>query len=267
MNDTNSIRPIDSIDFLPARYRAENAHRSANVSRLVVVGAFVCLIAMTAVFQYRQHSRLTGDLAFVTPQYTLAEQKAAQLKEMLLQLGHHNDEARLLTYLRHPWPMSQILAASVDSLPETISLDELQIVRQQPPATQRRPAARQRNNAQAQLTEVQTDLKELLDQTSQSTYAVILSGTASETADVHRYLGELGRNWFFNKVDLLSVESNESPTPGASNATEQPIVQSVSFRARMTVRQGYGQKHGPVPQPPAPAADLTAQTKTEALEP
>jgi Tfp pilus assembly protein PilN len=94
----------------------------------------------------------------------------------------------------------------------------------------------------AKLPRAGRDLKALREQFDRATTVVSLSGLASDSDGVYRYLGELGRNRLFAKVDLVSLDN----AANAANRREDRL----EFKLSVVVRPGYGLPDGPAAPPP-----------------
>lgn len=230
---------MQDIDFLPVEYRQEHARRQLQPWRIVVVAAFAALLAAAAFSQYNCKQRVKQELAAILPQYEQAVSQNAKLAELQSRLQTARTYAELYTYLRHPWPRTQLLATLLAPLPEEITLGQLQIIREKP-QDQTPTERRSRSERKIEQEEDETlppavrDLKRLRDECDEMETLVLISGTTSESGMLHRYLGELNDSELFSIAEL---ESSESAGVGP-DSTEQ-------FRARLLVRPGYGQPGGP----------------------
>jgi hypothetical protein len=231
---------LKDIDFLPRQYREEHAQRKNQFWRLGVVVVYGALLAVAGYSQWLEKRRGEAQLAATADQHATVTAHATRLSELQAQLQTVRSQAELITYLRHPWPRTQVLAAVIEPLPAEITLDELRIHRLDPPPTYGVPG---RNRAAAvpegqedKRTPAQRDLAGFQDTIDEGSVVAILKGTTRENAALHIYLGQLGRSRLFSKVELLKIESNETTTGGVSR-----------FEARLTVLPGYGQRNGPTP--------------------
>ena len=115
------------IDFLPDQYHQQNAYRQAKPWQIIVVISFLGLVALLAVSQNIRRRLVEKELDALTPAYELALSQTQQLSEVQAKLKQTESHAELITYLRHPWPRSQLLSALLSKLPEEITLQQLQI--------------------------------------------------------------------------------------------------------------------------------------------
>jgi hypothetical protein len=178
----------------------------------------------------------------------LHDQAQAKTQRLALQeqlLASRRSEAELWTFLRHPWPRSQVLRQLIAPLPATIALRHVRITREPVPrpaqATNPLPTSGAGSAAGANpaiaLTAIQRDLLRLRDEVDGSQIVVILDATAESDADVHRYLAKLAAVPLFVRTDLTSIERLGTKSGNA-----------VNFSARLVLHAAYGQPDGPAPQ-------------------
>jgi len=248
---------MHDIDFLPAEYLHNHARRQWQPWRVFVVLLFSALIAAAAFGQHHRRSRLEADLAAIAPRRQAAAEQNRVLGELQSQWRVARADAELFTYLRHPWPRTRILGALLAPLPEEITFEQLEIRRQTPAG---RPYVERLSRSEQEEQEAQLasqppaarDLKQLRDQFDARQTVVTINGRSSQSAALHRYLGELGGEELFSKVELASIESEQT---GAD--------ETLRFCATLVVRPGYGQADGPVnpaDNRPPQAADTSNHT-------
>jgi hypothetical protein len=233
---------VKDIDFLPRQYREEHAQRRNQIWRFGVVAIYAALLAVASYSQWLEKKRFAAQLAATTEQHAAVTEQAKKLAELQNELQTVRSQAELITYLRHPWPRTQILAAVIEPLTPEITLNELRVYRADAAPVLGGPL-RDRNRANAlaegqedKRTPAQRDLAGFQDTIDAANVVVVLKGTTRDNAALHIYLGELGRARLFAKVELLAIESSEANPGGTSR-----------FGARLTVRAGYGQRSGPTP--------------------
>jgi len=232
---------MQHVDFLPVEYRQQHLQRQSRPWQLIAVAAFAALVGAAAVLQHQRRTRLEQVLAEVEPQYESIMRQDQELGETQTRLKTAESSAQLLTYLRSPWPRTQILAALLDALPEPVTLQQLQIANellsnQREPETRPRAERKTDETRQKRLAPAAQDLKQLRDESDRQRTVVHLSGIAQQSEALHEYLESIGKNSLFSKVDLESLEN----VPGAGGG--------VHFSATLRVRPGYSQPDGPAPQ-------------------
>ncbi len=157
---------------------------------------------------------------------------------MQTQLKAAKAGAELYTYLHHPWPRSQLLAALVTPLPKEITLQQVQILRRAAPAAPSAAEAapldkKAEEDAQKTLSPAERDLAKFRARFDPMQTVVILTGTTTEIAVLHRYIGDLDATDIFDKAELDCSSSD----PGKGG--------TIHFRSVLLVRPGYGQPGGP----------------------
>ncbi len=233
---------MNQIDFLPAKYREQTVHRKANVWRVLVALLFVAVLACSACYQQVIRHKTALELGRIGTQYDQAQLLSTKLATLKQRLQDADAEAELLTYLRHPWPSTQVLAAALNPLPDCITLGEIRLSHEQPekssstgvvpPAVKKstdgEPPAAKKPSAAAH------DLASLREEHDSRPTVLLLSGVTSNTAELQRYLVMLADVHLFSKAELTSLESDGAERPGA-----------LHFTAHLVVRPGYNQPGGP----------------------
>ncbi|MBN1909531.1 MAG: hypothetical protein JW818_07330 [Pirellulales bacterium] len=231
------------VDFLPAEHRHQHARRHTHFWRVVVLIGFGVLLGGTAVAQHVRRQSVDGQLTVVRTQYDMAQRQRDELTRLQNNHALLADSAALCTYLRHPWPRTQILAAVLNPLPDEITLDELTISREMPKDA-KSAGLSSRINLEAEekrlaaLSPAQRDLEKLRDEVDKLETIVKLSGKTTQAAALHRYLGELGRSKLLAKAELNSLSEDDNASEDGEG--------DMKFTATVTVRPGYGQPNGPV---------------------
>lgn len=235
---------MNEIDFLPIEYRQKRGQQRAQPWRIAVLAGLALLVAIVAFAQQRRLARLDAQLAEVVPQYQAAVAGNEELKRLTGRIDAVRAEAELFTYLRHRWPTTQILDAILAPLPDEITFEQLEIRRENSPG----PSAGERTSHAdreaesrrlASLPAAAQDLEQLRSQSDGGKTMVTICGLTTDSAVLHRYLGELSRQSLFAKAELDTIESD-------------PITAKLRFRLSLVVRPGYGQPDGPAPPPSQP---------------
>lgn len=226
---------ISDVDFLPASYRNQGAKRKTGLWRLVVVALFGALAVFTTAYQRQLKFAAQLEAEHIESLYPAAMARNQALSDLQSQLAAAQVNAELSTYLRHPWPRTQIVAAISRALPDSITLRELNISREivhkppvaaPPPGTQAAPTTPASLPAQ--------DLERLRAENDESRVVVLIVGTTQDVGSLHEYLGQLAGSRLFQKVELGSIETSASSSDPSSQ-----------FTARLIVRPSYGQPGGP----------------------
>jgi hypothetical protein len=173
--------------------------------------------------------------------------KSAEVKTQLLA---ERSSAELLTFLRHPWPRTQIIAAIMEPLTDSITLTDWQILHEtvHRDAVANAPPVDPKKLATDKPARRARDLARSLREIAEQQQFVFLAGHATEAAALHEYLARLGTNPLFLKIDLRSMENvihdkSAGPMPGTFH-----------FTARAILRPGHGQ--GILVKPTTPSVTL-----------
>lgn len=242
---------MQHIDFLPSRYRDQSNERRVKLWRLVVIALFGAGIGATALAQYSFRRAAKQQLAAIDEQHSVARAKTEQFTALQQQLKEVQSTTQLYAWLHHPWPRTQILAGVTNTLPDTITLSELRLIRETPPteSNDARRSRRPRGNegtdeeAQAKLAPAVRDLKRLRDEYDSARLVVEVSGLSRDIAGLHTYASHLCDVPLFAKCELASLESvgdNRAEGKGRGSSVAQS-----KFKLRIVVRPGYGQPGSP----------------------
>ena len=254
---------MQDIDFLPAEYRQKDAKRHTHEWRAAGMFAAVALLLAVAAGQNQEYRRAGERLATATAEYDAAVAQTRQRDELQPRWEAARADAELFTYLRHPWPRTQILAAVLGPLPESITLDRVEIRTDVPRrANASRALSRTQQEAEdaagAKLPPAARDLRELREKRDPARTVAAISGTTGRVDLVHQYLGELARSPLVAKAELDSLE-NVTGQPDAEGKEEV----DTRFAATIVIRPGYGQPTGPTgPDNLAQAKDTRSPTSS-----
>jgi len=246
------------LDFLPAQYHRKHATRQSRPWRWVAVVAFALLLGMAGFAQYRQGRALRSELELLQPQYDLAVTQQEKLTALQSQLKEADTVARLLTYIRHPWPRTQLLSAIARDMPSEVELTELQIFRQAEAGSGRTQTNRfrsERNDDAKELEKLppaERDLKVFREKLDGQQTVVRFTGLTNDEATLYQYLQALARQRLISKAELEGSEAVEGAEQG-----------QVRFEATLVVKPGYGQPGGPEGPP---RSVLAASKRPEAAE-
>lgn len=242
MFETPADKTID-IDFLPASYREQGAKRKTGLWRLLVVAVFGSALVPTGMYQRRLKQEAEIHLAHLESLYPAAMARNAELSSQQSKLAAVQTAAELATYLRHPWPRTQILAAIAQPLPDTLTLHDLQILRENVSGAAAAPPSPNNATPAAPTNPVAADLERLRNERESTRLVVAIGGATSEVGALHEYLGKLAGNRLFQKVELGSIESSPAGDHGLAK-----------FSVRIIVRPAPGQPGAPPPPQVAAAA-------------
>ena len=232
MND--ELRSLSAIDFLPQRYREARTKRSNSVWRLLVVVVLAGMLLSTAYFQQQFLWNAQADLAKIDSQHAMAVKLSRELADEQAKFPAADREAELFTYLRHPWPRTQILNAVLASVPASVQLTSLTLGFELPEQPKGEMSQTVKDDPVDKSPSPARNLKRLRGELDGGRWVVSLTGAATDLAELHAYLAALEHQRLFSKVELVSIESPHSAEAANSR-----------FSVRIVLRPGYGQPGGP----------------------
>jgi hypothetical protein len=240
---------LPEVDFLPARFREQQVQRRVTWWQIAVVAAFAGLMGSTAWLQHRTLSRLEASVSRVRAEHDSATRTARELGGLQQQLGQLDAHAALYTFLRHPWPRTQIVTAVLRSIPRDITIDEINIVRENA-ARAAAPAKQRADNVppgeRVEPAPPVADLQKLRQDAEATDTVVSVVGRTSDVAALHRYLEQVAEESLIARATIHSLERSE-------NDGEV----KVRFEAKIIVRRGYVRPTGPPPTVPAATEQST----------
>jgi hypothetical protein len=223
------------IDFLPDKYHEAKEQRRTCYWRVIVLLSFSGLLAVAWAGEYGIQLSYEHQLAEVRDLYRTALVQSQQLTKLEQDLKPWEAKAELWTYLRHPWPRSQILHQILETLPSEITLSRVYSEREsiapeagQSIAPQRTPDEIKAEEAKKMPAE--RDLGRLRTEMDSTQLIITLEGLTEDNISLHAYLGRLASQGLFARCELSSLESGDKKHPGISK-----------FSARLIVKPGYGQ--------------------------
>lgn len=242
---------MNSVDFLPNDYRRQAADRRSHVWLFITLTIYGGFVGVVATHQFLARRAVQRELDQVEIPYVQAELANKRLAELESQLEETSVEADLHTYLRHPWPRTQVLAALVEHLPPEVNLTEVTMRRERREQDDHRTgAARSDPMGQAEDTSTKPDarqsLKRLREEIDATRTVIWVRGVTTDNTALHHCIRALSESWLFTKADLESLDSmDDDTTPGAA-----------TFGICLELRPGYGQKDGPATGPSENIASL-----------
>jgi hypothetical protein len=226
---------MQDIDFLPGKYHEAKEQRRTRYWRAVVLLAFGGLLAIAWAGEYGIQLNYEHHLSEVRGQYGVALAQSQQLTKLEQDLKPWRAQAELWTYLRHPWPRSQIVRQVLQTLPPQITLSriatERETIASEPGQSAAPPRTLDEIRAEdARRLPAERDLCRLRTEIDNAQTIVTLEGQTQDNISLHAYLGRLASQGLFARSELSSLESGDKNHPGVS-----------LFRARLIVKPGYGQ--------------------------
>ncbi|MCG8587430.1 MAG: hypothetical protein MI757_22210 [Pirellulales bacterium] len=260
---------MHDVDFLPSKYRDLSARRNIKLSRFVVVGAIALAIVGAATMQSHVKRRLVAEIDSLTSLHMTAETYTNDLASTNSRLDTERGTAELITYMRHPWPRTRLIATVVEPMPDSLSLDQISISDQKIEAkkaatltsSNRRKTRdrRQEAAALAALSPAERDLKHLREKFDTSETVIMVVGRTKDRAALYYYLARLAESDLIVKAELKSLESAPDPRTGGRRGVRvggdvaATSKSTAKFVARLVVARGHGQGSPPEDDQPQDA--------------
>lgn len=226
---------MQDIDFLPSDFKRRRTNRHGRSWQIVVACAAIGLLLVVAMGQSRALRQIKERLAQIEPEREVLEARQTQLAELRKRVSETEAQAELLAYMRHPWPKTQLLAATLRSLPDAIVCERIHIAQENLPGqASRRGTGDATEEDLTKLEPATRDMRLLQRECDFAVVAITLEGTTTDGIELHRYLDRLNYVPLLDKVELHSLEST-------NDASEVKF----RFEARLTIRPGFGQPNGP----------------------
>lgn len=235
---------MSSIDFLPNDYRRQAAERRSHAWLFVALMVYGGFVGVVSTLQLLARQTVLQQLDQVELPYAQAQQANDRVAELEAKLAETSIQADLHTYLRHPWPRTQVLATLVEHLPPEVNLTEVTMRREKREDREvrvgpGRTAATRNNKDASKKPNAQQSLKQLREETDTTRTVIWVRGVTTDNSALHRCIRALGDSCLFTKADLESLDSTEDDAaPGAA-----------SFEMCLELLPGYGQPDGPVEGP------------------
>lgn len=252
----NSI--VSEIDFLPARFKEQNTQGKVDLTRIVVLAVLAAILPALLLFQYGVYSSVRGRLSDLRVRYNKAKIEETRLDRLREEFVEASAAAELYTFLKHPWPTTQLLDATTRSLPRSVTLTELslKLVADESESSGRRGKRKgaAKNDVDARPA-AQQDLDQLRKVAESGHWVLTVAGETLDTSELYDYIGRLADEPLFERADLESVQ--------APQGKEEEMAK---FRARIVVHRGYGLPEGPTGSPAAASAKraIVAERKLQA---
>lgn len=224
---------MKNINFLPERYHERDLKRKAAIWQYAILASFGGLLLAATLGQLAMKRSLQASLRELEPTRIEVKLKRERVQLLQQQLNSTEEVAALYTYLRHPWPRTQLLAKITESLPECIVLEGIEILEQSPNRSSF--GGPEAGDGTSDATPAGADLRQLRDQHDATSLVVRIRGTVDDTGALNEYVRHLGEVPLFRSVSLSSLQSQTLRNETTRSA----------FELNVTVRPGHGQPGGP----------------------
>jgi Tfp pilus assembly protein PilN len=208
------LQALRQIDFLPDRFRNAKVKRHASVWRLALAVMFAAMLSAAAIYQWHLLRQARYELARVDQQHQSATALTKRLAEVQQQLVPLDKVAQLLAYLNSPWPKSQLVAAALADVPDSVVLHRLEIdfaKANEEPSTSL--AANPETAAPATTgPSADRDFERLKQTYDRGRWMISVAGASSSLSELHVYLAKLEQQPLFATVELVSIEAAAAGT-------------------------------------------------------
>ncbi len=220
---------MNEIEFLPKKFRERRARNNIRVSRTFVLLLLAAAMALVTIYQLSSLRRVQVQLADLEDAHAQVAQLMAEVdlkREEVHRLRHY---ARLLTFLEHPYPKSQIVASLANLIPPEMVITQMHLSH---------PAAR--TGAFQPLAEADTskmpameqDLQKLVHETRTRRCTVELEGTTEDTSALYEFLARL------HQLEIVESAKIESVDPRTGTAGTEIS----NFTAHIKIKPGHARQ-------------------------
>src|SRR5437764_110225 len=225
---------MKTIDFLPDIYRQRDALRRARIWWAIVVMIFGGVLGSSTVAQVWLRHGLKQQLEALAAEYASSQTQVQELSTLQAQIMRAGQEASLYTFLRNPWPRTQLLAEVVRPLPDAIRLAKISILEEEQAKTAIQVGPRNikaEEEAAAKAPPAEKDLVKLQDDVGRRQTTIEIDGYTSDVPRLHAYVADIHQSPLIAGATIKSLEAA---------ATNQQA--RTRFTLRLMVRPGYCQK-------------------------
>ncbi len=219
---------MKQIDFLPQRYRDQHVRRKAGTWRLLVCALFGGAIVVASVGQFWHRRQVQSRLVEIQP--LLAESQALndRLVQMQGELTQLTQRANVCALLQNRWRRTQIVSLVVKPLPDSIRVEELDIVERTIAPTNNGPRFNsEASDSAEQLPPAARDAADLEKRLRDDQTVATLKGITADVAALHVYLEALERQPLVARVELLSVDNVKTgETKGQQQFVAEVLIES-----------------------------------------
>ncbi len=218
----------DEIEFLPKKYREKRKNKSFKVSRLLLVVVLLAGMGIVLLYQLASLHSLNLQVGALDQQNTKVMQlmQEVELRRAEVEVKRHH--AKLLTFLDHTYPKSQVIAAITNPLPAEITIIRLQILVEQIPGAGNKPASEKGKEA-PKGHPMQLDLKQLIEEAKSRHCTVEIEGTTDDTSCLYPYLASLHQAEIVESAKIESIDPHQK-TDGSEFS---------NFTAHIKIKRGY----------------------------
>ena len=231
---------MKEIDFLPSRYRENDARRRAGLWRFVLVLLLGGAVTAASLGQFAYKAKVKAQLLDIQPLLAQAHAMEANSAQLKTELSKASQTAKLYAIVQTPWPKTQVIAAIVAPLNESIIVREIHHSRQGMQNSSRRDPMFEfqlgpSDDTNQTTSDTETDLAAIKAQLYQSRDVIKIVGETNNQAVLHNFLEKLDESPLFETVELIEVDT-------ITSQDSQPRLQ---FTASIVVLRPIGTEKSP----------------------
>ncbi|MBA2114974.1 hypothetical protein [Bremerella alba] len=218
----------DEIEFLPKKYREKQKSHNFQVSRLLLIVVIVAGMSSVLLYQLASLHSVKRQVAALDDQHEKVVQLMQEVDQRRGEVVVKRHHAKLLTFLDHPFPKSQIIAAIANPLPTEIAITRVQVTVEQVASTNAKPPSEKGKKA-PQGHPMELDLKQLIDEVKAHRCTVEVEGTTDDTSCLYTFLASLHQAEIIESAKIESIDPHQK-TDGSEFS---------NFTAHVKVKRGY----------------------------
>ncbi|PQO25988.1 hypothetical protein C5Y96_21290 [Blastopirellula marina] len=218
----------DEIEFLPKKYREKRKSHNFQVSRLLLIVVIVAGMSAVLLYQLASLHAVNLQVSALDSQHEKIMQLMQEVERSRAEVAVKRHHAKLQTFLDHPYPKSQIIAAIANPLPTEITITRLQVTVEQLAATSAKPPS-EKGKSVPQGHPMVLDLKQLIGEAKAHRCTVEVEGTTDDTSCLYTFLASLHQAEIIESAKIESIDPHQK-----SDGSEFS-----NFTAHVKVKRGY----------------------------
>lgn len=218
----------DEIEFLPKKYREKRKSHNFQISRLFLIVAIVASMSVVLLYQLASLHAVNRQVATLDEQHNKVMQLMQEVERRRVEVVEKRHHAKLLTFLDHSYPKSQVIAAIANPLPTEITITRLQVSVEQVANVGTKPPSEKGKTA-AKGHPMELDLKQLIDEAKSHRCTVEVEGTTDDTSCLYTFLASLHQAEIIESAKIESIDPHQK-TDGSEFS---------NFTAHVKVKRGY----------------------------
>lgn len=218
----------DEIEFLPKKYREKRKSHNFQVSRLLLIVLVVASMSAVVLYQLASLHAVNREVATLDQQHAKVMQLMQEVERRRAEVAVKRHHAKLLTFLDHPYPKSQVISAIANPLPTEITITRLQLTVEQTAVAGQKPVSEKGKSA-PQGHPMELDLKQLIDDAKSRHCTVEVEGTTDDTSCLYTFLASLHQAEIIESAKIESIDPHQN-----SDGSEFS-----NFTAHVKVKRGY----------------------------